>query len=440
MNVVIVGTGYVGLVSGSCFAEMGLNVTCVDVNAAKIAKLEAGEIPIYEPGLDTLVEKNTKAGRLQFSNSLPKALKTADVLFIAVGTPMSHDGSADLQYVLQVAKEIGENLDHECIIVNKSTVPVGTAYKVRDVIREQMKIRNVNVDFHIASNPEFLKEGAAIKDFMTPDRVVIGVDNDKSKEMLSALYRPFLLNNFRVIFMDITSAELTKYAANAMLATRISFMNDIANLCDKVGADINMVRKGIGSDARIGQKFLYAGCGYGGSCFPKDVRAIINTGRQYNTPMSILEAVTEVNERQKSVLFEKLLEQFEDIKQLKGMTVALWGLAFKPNTDDMREAPSLVIIKKLLDAGAIVKVFDPVAMPETEKIIGNSVVYSRDIYDCANDASALILMTEWQEFRLPNWNMVKKLMQNHIILDGRNIYNPQELRDLGFNYTGIGVR
>lgn len=439
MNVVIVGTGYVGLVSGTCFAEMGMNVQCVDVDANKVSRLQKGEIPIYEPGLEEMVVRNTAAGRLTFTTSLPDALTSAAVLFIAVGTPTSVDGSADLQYVLQVAKEIGENLSHYCLIVDKSTVPVGTAKLVKETIQAELDKRRVTIPFDVASNPEFLKEGAAIKDFMTPDRVVVGVDSEKAKEVLSRLYRPFLLNNFRVIFMDVASAEMTKYAANAMLATRISFMNDIANLCDKVGANINMVRKGIGEDTRIGSKFLYAGCGYGGSCFPKDVKALIKTGDFYKVPMGVLKAVETVNESQKMILFHKL-QHYISAENLKGMTIALWGLSFKPNTDDMREAPSVVLANALLAAGCKVKVYDPIAMDEARKQLGDSVYYASDIYDTVTDADALFLVTEWKEFRAPNWALVSKAMRGNIVIDGRNIYDGNELREAGFVYEGIGVK
>ena len=439
MNVVIVGTGYVGLVSGTCFAEMGMHVQCVDVDANKVARLQKGEIPIYEPGLDDMVVRNTAAGRLTFTTSLPEALVEAAVLFIAVGTPTSVDGSADLKYVLQVAKTIGENLSQYCLIVDKSTVPVGTAKLVKQTIQAELDKRGVDISFDVASNPEFLKEGDAIKDFMTPDRVVVGVDSEKAKEVLSRLYRPFLLNNFRVIFMDVASAEMTKYAANAMLATRISFMNDVANLCDKVGADINMVRKGIGADGRIGSKFLYAGCGYGGSCFPKDVKALIKTGNEYGVPMGVLQAVELVNESQKTILFRKL-QKYISLDQLKGATVALWGLSFKPNTDDMREAPSVVLANALLAVGCKVKVYDPIAMEEAHKQLGDTVYYASDIYDAVNDAEALFLVTEWKEFRAPNWSVVRKAMAGNIIIDGRNIYDGNELREAGFVYEGIGVK
>jgi len=439
MNVVIVGTGYVGLVSGTCFAEMGMHVQCVDVDANKVARLQKGEIPIYEPGLDDMVVRNTAAGRLTFTTSLPEALAEAAVLFIAVGTPTSVDGSADLKYVLQVAKTIGENLSQYCLIVDKSTVPVGTAKLVKQTIQAELDKRGVDISFDVASNPEFLKEGDAIKDFMTPDRVVVGVDSEKAKEVLSRLYRPFLLNNFRVIFMDVASAEMTKYAANAMLATRISFMNDVANLCDKVGADINMVRKGIGADGRIGSKFLYAGCGYGGSCFPKDVKALIKTGNEHGVPMGVLQAVELVNESQKTILFRKL-QKYISLDQLKGATVSLWGLSFKPNTDDMREAPSVVLANALLAVGCKVKVYDPIAMEEARKQLGDTVYYASDIYDAVNDAEALFLVTEWKEFRAPNWSVVRKAMAGNIIIDGRNIYDGNELREAGFVYEGIGVK
>ena len=389
--------------------------------------------------MDDMVVRNTAAGRLTFTTSLPEALVEAAVLFIAVGTPTSVDGSADLKYVLQVAKTIGENLSQYCLIVDKSTVPVGTAKLVKQTIQAELDKRGVDISFDVASNPEFLKEGDAIKDFMTPDRVVVGVDSEKAKEVLSRLYRPFLLNNFRVIFMDVASAEMTKYAANAMLATRISFMNDVANLCDKVGADINMVRKGIGADGRIGSKFLYAGCGYGGSCFPKDVKALIKTGNENGVPMGVLQAVELVNESQKTILFRKL-QKYISLDQLKGATVALWGLSFKPNTDDMREAPSVVLANALLAAGCKVKVYDPIAMEEAHKQLGDTVYYSSDIYDAVNDAEALFLVTEWKEFRAPNWSVVRKAMAGNIIIDGRNIYDGNELREAGFVYEGIGVK
>ena len=437
MNIAIVGTGYVGLVSGACFAETGAIVTCVDVDAKKIERLKAGQIPIYEPGLDELVTKNVKAGRLKFTTSLADVLNDQQIVFSAVGTPPDEDGSADLKYVLQVAQTIGDNLNHYMVVVTKSTVPVGTAKKVRATIQAALDRRGVSVDFDVASNPEFLKEGSAIKDFMSPDRVVVGTESDRAKEMLTRLYKPFLLNNFRVIFMDIPSAEMTKYAANSMLATRISFMNDIANLCERVGADVNMVRAGVGSDTRIGRKFLYAGCGYGGSCFPKDVKALIKTADDNGYSMEVLKAVERVNAQQKSVLFDKL-RNLLGAGALRGITVALWGLAFKPETDDMRESTALVVIQRLLDAGCKVRVYDPVAMDECRRRIGDAVTYTHDMYDAANGADALMLLTEWKEFRLPNWDIVGKIMNRRIVLDGRNIYEPAELAAAGFLYHCIG--
>ena len=437
MNIAIVGTGYVGLVSGACFAETGAIVTCVDVDAKKIERLKAGQIPIYEPGLDELVTKNVKAGRLKFATSLADVLNDQQIVFSAVGTPPDEDGSADLKYVLQVAQTIGDNLNHYMVVVTKSTVPVGTAKKVRATIQAALDRRGVSVDFDVASNPEFLKEGSAIKDFMSPDRVVVGTESDRAKEMLTRLYKPFLLNNFRVIFMDIPSAEMTKYAANSMLATRISFMNDIANLCERVGADVNMVRAGVGSDTRIGRKFLYAGCGYGGSCFPKDVKALIKTADDNGYSMEVLKAVERVNAQQKSVLFDKL-RNLLGAGALRGITVALWGLAFKPETDDMRESTALVVIQRLLDAGCKVRVYDPVAMDECRRRIGDAVTYTHDMYDAANGADALMLLTEWKEFRLPNWDIVGKIMNRRIVLDGRNIYEPAELAAAGFVYHCIG--
>jgi len=437
MNIAIVGTGYVGLVSGTCFAETGVNVTCVDVDAKKIERLQQGEIPIYEPGLDQLVLKNVKAGRLKFTTDLASVLNEQEIVFSAVGTPPDEDGSADLKYVLQVAKTIGQNLNRYLVVVTKSTVPVGTARKVRHVIEEELKKRGVDVPFDVASNPEFLKEGNAIKDFMSPDRVVVGVESEKAKKTLTKLYKPFLINNFRVIFMDIPSAEMTKYAANSMLATRISFMNDIANLCERVGADVNMVRAGIGSDTRIGRKFLYAGCGYGGSCFPKDVKALIKTADQNGYSMEVLKAVERVNERQKSVLFDKLLKAYEG-ESLKGKTVAMWGLSFKPETDDMRESTALVMIQKLLDAGCSVRVYDPIAMDECRRRIGETVTYCRDMYDAVLDADALLLLTEWKEFRLPTWGVIKKAMRRPLVIDGRNIFDIEELNENDFEYHCIG--
>ena len=436
MKIAIVGTGYVGLVSGTCFAEIGVNVTCVDTNKEKIESLQKGNMPIYENGLEEMVLRNMKAKRLKFTTSLESCLDEVEVIFSAVGTPPDEDGSADLKYVLEVARTIGRNMKQYKLVVTKSTVPVGTASKVRAVIQEELDKRGVTVDFDVASNPEFLKEGNAISDFMSPDRVVVGVESARAEKLMSKLYKPFLLNNFRVIFMDIPSAEMTKYAANSMLATRISFMNDIANLCEIVGADVNMVRSGIGSDTRIGRKFLYPGIGYGGSCFPKDVKALIKTAEQNGYTMRVLTAVEEVNENQKSVLFEKLMKQFNG--DLQGKTVALWGLAFKPETDDMREAPALVLIDKLLEAGCRVRAYDPAAVQECKRRIGDTIYYACDMYDAVLDADVLMLVTEWKEFRLPSWAVIKKTMAQQIVLDGRNIYDKKEMEELGFVYHCIG--
>lgn len=436
MKIAIVGTGYVGLVTGTCFAEMGTEVFCVDVNTEKIENLKKGIIPIYEPGLEDMVHRNQQAGRLHFTTDLTECLDEVEVLFSAVGTPPDEDGSADLKYVLEVARTVGRHIKKHILVVTKSTVPVGTATKVRNAIQEELDKRGVQIEFDVASNPEFLKEGAAISDFMSPDRVVVGVESERAEELMTRLYRPFLLNNFRVIFMDVPSAEMTKYAANAMLATRISFMNDVANLCEIVGADINMVRKGIGSDNRIGNRFLYAGIGYGGSCFPKDVKALINTAKLNNYPMRILQAVEEVNDEQKSLLFRKLEKHFKG--DLKGKRIAIWGLAFKPETDDMREAPSLVLIEKLLAAGCEVYAYDPVAVEESKRRIGESVHYAKDIYDAVVDADALMLVTEWKEFRMPSWSAIKKLMAIPLVLDGRNIYDIKEMEGNGFVYHCIG--
>jgi len=436
MNIAIVGTGYVGLVSGTCFAEMGVNVTCVDIDRSKIEKLKHGEIPIYEPGLKEMVVRNCREGRLHFTTELTDVLDDVEVVFSAVGTPPDEDGSADLSYVMNVAREFGQNIRHYTVLVTKSTVPVGTAKKVKQVIHEELARRGVEIPFDVASNPEFLKEGAAIKDFMSPDRVVVGVDSDKARELMSRLYRPFLLNNFRVLFTDIPSAEMIKYAANSMLATRISFMNDIANLCELVGADVNMVRKGIGSDARIGSKFLYPGCGYGGSCFPKDVKALIRTAEKAGYSLEVLKAVERVNEYQKRVVFEKLSRHYGG--DLRGRRIAIWGLSFKPETDDMREATSLVTIGLLLDAGAIVRVYDPVAMDECRRRIGDAVEYASDMYDALPDADGLLMLTEWKQFRLPSWRVVERTMRTPLIIDGRNIYDESELAQLGFKYECIG--
>lgn len=436
MKIAVVGTGYVGLVSGTCFAEMGVDVTCVDVNEDKINSLLNGNIPIYEPGLDELVLRNYRDGRLKFTTDLASCLDSVDIVFSAVGTPPDEDGSADLSYVLEVARTVGRNMNKYVLLVTKSTVPVGTAQKVKETIREELDKRGLDLEFDVASNPEFLKEGDAIQDFMKPDRVIVGVESQKAKDLMSKLYRPVMLNNFRVIFTDIPSAEMIKYAANSMLATRISFMNDIANLCELVGADVNMVRQGIGADTRIGGKFLYPGCGYGGSCFPKDVKALIKTAEKKGYNMRVLKAVEEVNETQKSILFKKLNNYYNG--DLAGKTIALWGLAFKPETDDMREATSLVMIDLLLKAGCKVKVFDPVAMNECKRRIGDVVEYTKDLYDAALNSDAVLLLTEWKQFRMPSWGVIKKSMNHPLIIDGRNIYNAAEMKEAGFSYYCIG--
>ena len=437
MNIAIVGTGYVGLVSGTCFAEMGAHVTCVDVDTQKIEKLKNGIMPIYEPGLEELVKRNVEFERLKFTTDLTEVLDDVEVVFSAVGTPPDEDGSADLKYVLAVARQFGQHINKYTILVTKSTVPVGTAKKVKAAIQEELDKRGVDVPFDVASNPEFLKEGAAIKDFMSPDRVVVGTESEKATKVMTRLYKPFLINNFRVIFMDIPSAEMTKYAANAMLATRISFMNDIANLCERVGANVDSVRKGIGTDSRIGSKFLYAGCGYGGSCFPKDVKALLHTGLDNDYHMEVIEAVERVNEKQKSIVYDKILKTAGPVK---GKTIALLGLAFKPETDDMREAPALIVIDKLLKDGATVRVFDPIAMEECKRRIGDSVTYCKDMYDTCDGADVLALMTEWRQFRMPSWNVIQKVMRGNVVVDGRNIYDRHELEDLGFVYTRIGEK
>lgn len=436
MNIAIVGTGYVGLVSGTCFSEMGIDVTCVDVDKNKIEALKNGKVPIYEPGLESLVLKNYKNGSLHFTTDLAEVLDSVDVVFSAVGTPPDEDGSADLRYVLEVARTIGRNINKYTLVVTKSTVPVGTAYKVKAAIREELKQRGVDIPFDVASNPEFLKEGAAVKDFMSPDRVVVGVESERARELMSRLYKPFMLVSDRLIFTDIPSAEMIKYAANSMLATRISFMNDIANLCEAVGADVNQVRKGIGTDTRIGTKFLYPGCGYGGSCFPKDVKALIKTAEQNGYEMRVLKAVEEVNEAQKSVLFDKFMRAFGG--DVAGKTAAIWGLAFKPDTDDMREAPSLVLIEALTAAGVTVKVFDPIAQEECRRRIGDKVIYCKDKYEAVVDADALLVVTEWKEFRMPSFAVMQKTMRNLLIIDGRNIYDAKELAENGFTYMKIG--
>ena len=436
MNIAIVGTGYVGLVSGTCFSEMGINVTCVDIDEQKIAKLQNGIVPIYEPGLEDMVLRNVKAGRLKFTTDIRTCLDEAEVVFSAVGTPPDEDGSADLHYVLDVARTVGKNIKNYLVFVTKSTVPVGTAKKVKAAIAEEIAKRGADVEFDVASNPEFLKEGAAIDDFMSPDRVVVGVESERAKEIMTRLYRPFFLKSDRMLFTDIPSAEMIKYAANSMLATRISFMNDIANLCERVGADVSMVRKGIGSDSRIGAKFLYPGCGYGGSCFPKDVKALIKTAEKNGYEMHVLKAVEEVNERQKRILFDKLEKHFGG--DLKGKKIAMWGLSFKPETDDMREAPALVLIDLLLKSGCEVKVYDPIAMEECKRRIGETVTYCADKYEAAIDADALLMVTEWKEFRVPSWDVLKKTMRGNVVIDGRNIYDRKELEGKGFIYYRIG--
>ncbi len=437
MKIAIVGSGYVGLVTGTCFAEVGIDVICVDIDQKKIENLKKGIIPIFEPGLEEMVHRNMKKGRLNFTTSIAEALEDCEVLFSAVGTPPDEDGSADLQYVLSVARDCGKHMKDYVMVVTKSTVPVGTAIKVKAAIQDELNKRGVDIPFDVASNPEFLKEGAAIDDFLKPDRIVVGLDSPRAEELMRSLYKPFTLNGHPIIVMDITSAEMTKYAANSMLATKISFMNDIANLCEIVGADINMVRKGIGSDTRIGNKFIYPGIGYGGSCFPKDVKALISTADEYNYSLRVLKAVEEVNYAQKSVLFNKVMKHYNG--DIKGKTIALWGLSFKPQTDDMREAPSLVIIKKLLEAGAKVKVYDPVAMKEAEHTLKDTVTYSDDQYDALIDADCLLLVTEWPEFKFPNFKIVKKLLASPVIFDGRNIYEAAEMQRLEFKYFCIGV-
>jgi UDPglucose 6-dehydrogenase len=438
MRIAVVGTGYVGLVTGTCFAEVGIDVTCIDIDQKKIDNLKKGILPIYEPGLDEMVQRNTQKERLSFSTDLPASIQGCDAAFIAVGTPPGEDGSADLKYVLAVARAIGQNMTDYLVVVTKSTVPVGTARKVRQAIEEELAARGENIPFDVASNPEFLKEGAAINDFLKPDRIVVGVASQKAEDTMKKLYKPFLMNGHPLIFMDIPSAEMTKYAANAMLATKISFMNDIANLCEIMGADVNMVRKGIGSDARIGNKFIYPGIGYGGSCFPKDVKALIRTASENGYQMRVLKSVEEVNDNQKSVLFNKVSAHYKG--ELAGKTFAVWGLSFKPKTDDMREAPSLVIIQRLLEQGAKVKAYDPVAMEEAKHTLGDSIEYGKDEYETLIDADALLLVTEWPEFRSPNFNVVNKLMKEKVVFDGRNIYDSVEMCEKGFTYYGIGIR
>ena len=436
MKIAIVGTGYVGLVTGTCFAEMGVEVFCVDIDRQKIENLRNGVVPIYEPGLEEMVIRNYEVGRLHFTTDLTEVLDQVEIVFSAVGTPPDEDGSADLKYVLDVAHTIGRAMNKYLLVVTKSTVPVGTARRIRQTIADELDRRGVTIDFDIASNPEFLKEGAAVKDFMHPDRIVVGVESDRARRLMEKLYHPFMLNNFRIIYMDIPSAEMTKYAANAMLATRISFMNDMANLCEIIGADVNMVRKGIGADTRIGSSFLYAGCGYGGSCFPKDVKALISTASDHGYPMRILQAVEDVNEEQKTLLFRKLSAHFGG--DLQGRKVAMWGLAFKPETDDMREAPSLVLIDRLLEAGCQITAYDPVAIPEARRRIGDRIAYAKNIYETVEGADVLMVVTEWKEFRLPAWARIRSLMKTPLILDGRNIYNIAEIEEAGFTYHCIG--
>ncbi|MCL2652027.1 MAG: UDP-glucose/GDP-mannose dehydrogenase family protein [Candidatus Azobacteroides sp.] len=435
MNIAVVGTGYVGLVTGACFSEMGINVTCVDIDSQKIQNLKQGIIPIYEPGLEELVKRNSKAGRLEFTTDLVSCIDNVEVIFSAVGTPPDEDGSADMRFVWEVARTIGQHIHQYLLIVTKSTVPVGTAQQVKAIINEELNKRNLDIPFDVASNPEFLKEGTAIKDFMGPDRVVVGTESEKAKELMERLYKPFTLNNYRTIYTDIPSAEMIKYAANAMLATRISFMNDVANLCRLVGADVNMVRRGIGSDSRIGSKFLYPGCGYGGSCFPKDIKALIKLASNRGYDMQVLQAVEAVNEKQKTILFQKLHTLFAG--DLKGKTIALWGLAFKPETDDMREAPALILIESLLQAGCHVRAYDPAAMEESKRRLGDRIFHAKDMYEAALDADALCLLTEWKEFRLPAWGVLKKTMKTPLLIDGRNIYDKKEMENLGFIYDCI---
>lgn len=437
MKIVIIGTGYVGLVTGTCFAEIGNTVTCVDINTEKIENLRKGIMPIYEPGLEELVKKNVESKRLFFSTSLTDTLKDNQIIFSAVNTPPAEDGSADLTNVINVAKNIGQTIKNNFLLVNKSTVPVGTAKKVKEILREELDKRGLNIKFAVASNPEFLKEGAALKDFMSPDRVVIGTDDDEAKAILTKLYKPFMLQRERFIFMDVASAEMTKYAANAMLATRISFMNEIAALCEKVGANIDLIRKGIGTDERIGSKFLYAGAGFGGSCFPKDIRALISTGIEHGVQMRLIEAVKQINESQKSVVFNKLKETFGGI--LRGKTIAIWGLSYKPETDDIREAPALIVINKLLTEDAIVRAFDPIAMDETKKQLGDKITYCNDEIDAVTGADAVILMTEWRQFRVVSWGEIRKYMKGNVVIDGRNIYDAEELKAEGFIYKRIGA-
>ena len=437
MKITIVGTGYVGLVTGACFSEVGIDVTCVDINKEKIDNLNKGIIPIYEPGLEKMVHRNYEKGRLHFTTNLASTLDECEVIFGAVGTPPDENGSADLCYVIDVAREVGRNMNDYLIMVTKSTVPVGTASKVRAAIQEELDKRGVDIKFEVASNPEFLKEGAAVDDFLKPDRIVIGLESEKAEKIMRRLYKPFTMSGHPIIFMDITSAEMTKYTANSMLATKISFMNDIANLCEIVGADVNMVRKGIGSDSRIGNKFIYPGAGYGGSCFPKDVKALIKIAEDFHYPLRVLKAVEDVNEYQKTVMYEKIAKFYNN--DLKGKRIALWGLSFKPQTDDMREASSLAVIRKLLDAGATVKAYDPVAMEEAKRILGDKIEFAPDQYDALIDADSLLLITEWPEFKFPNFNIIRKLLKEPVIFDGRNVYDVEEMKERNFKYFCIGI-
>ena len=436
MKIAIVGSGYVGLVTGTCLAEVGFQIICVDVNEKKIETLKRGECPIFEPGLEAMLKANIQKGRLSFTTSLPEVINDVDVIFSAVGTPPDEDGSADLSYVLEVAHTVGRHINKHIVFATKSTVPVGTAQKVKAAVQDELDKRGVNVEFDIASNPEFLKEGDAISDFMKPDRIVVGVESERARAIMEKIYKPFVLNGHPIIFTDISSAEMIKYTANAMLATRISFMNDIANLCEAVGANVNMVRKGIGADSRIGGKFLYAGIGYGGSCFPKDVKALIHTGLENGCSLDILRAVEDINERQKSLLFKKFDNYFKG--DIKGKTVAMLGLAFKPNTDDMREAPSLVLIEKLQAAGCHVKAYDPVAMEECQRRIGDAITYCTNVEETFRDADALFLVTEWAEFRVLDFDQVSALMRHPVIFDGRNIYNAEEVTKHHIDYFPIG--
>ncbi len=438
MRIAVVGSGYVGLVTGACFAESGVNVTCVDVDREKIRQLKNGTIPIYEPGLEYMIRLNIQKNRLVFTTDIREGIEGSEVIFIAVGTPPGEDGSADLRHVLEVAKEIGQTISGHIVVVTKSTVPVGTSEKIRNTIRKELDKRGVSVPFDMASNPEFLKEGAAVEDFLKPERIVIGIDNETAGEIMKRLYKPFVLNNHPILFMDIASAEITKYAANAMLATRISFINEIANLCDILGADVNQVRKGIGSDSRIGSKFIYPGTGYGGSCFPKDVRAILKTAHDNGYELNVIKAVEKANEYQKNVIFNKINKHFGD--NLKGRIFAVWGLSFKPKTDDIRESSSISLIQKLLQAGCMIRAYDPAAMNETKLLLGDKIGYSEDPYEALKEADAMVLMTEWSEFHLPDFNRMSELMKGRVIFDGRNIYDPAELKGKAFVYYGIGRR